>query len=178
MTHNSLLTRYSKENEVNLLEMGSRRTRTADAMRRKRREGWLQYCPLSYDQAHCIHPPFVERYAIQAFLSHVILTLSWCLSTISGHDEKSLHRYTILSFSSSKSSFWLQLGLLEIPQDSHPETEAERCLRLNQRRVARTAWVWCEPSTSRRDPRTDHVGKWTARTKLARRNRRLARSQK
>ena len=36
-------------------------------MSRKRREGWLQRCPLSYDQARCIHPPFAECYAIQAF---------------------------------------------------------------------------------------------------------------
>ena len=67
MTYNILLTRYSRENKVYLLGMGPRRTRTADAMRRKRREGWLQHCPLSYDQAHCIHPPFVECYAIQGF---------------------------------------------------------------------------------------------------------------
>ena len=39
MTHNTLLTRYSKENKVYLLGMGSRRTRTADAIRKKRREG-------------------------------------------------------------------------------------------------------------------------------------------
>ena len=67
MIHNTLLTRYSKENKVYLLGTGSRRTRTTDAMRTKRREGWLQHCPLSYDQARCIHSPFVEYYAIQAF---------------------------------------------------------------------------------------------------------------
>ena len=38
-----------------------------DAMGRQRREGWLQHCPLSYDQARCSHPPFAECYAIQAF---------------------------------------------------------------------------------------------------------------
>ena len=36
-------------------------------MRRKRWEGRLQHCPLAYDQARCMHPPFVECYAIQAF---------------------------------------------------------------------------------------------------------------
>ena len=67
MTHNTLLTRDSRENKVYLLGMGSRRTLTADAMRKKKRERWLQHCPLSYDQACCIHPPFVECYAMQAF---------------------------------------------------------------------------------------------------------------
>ena len=47
--------------------MESRRTRTVDAMARQRSEGWLQHCPLSHDQARCIHPPFAECYAIQAF---------------------------------------------------------------------------------------------------------------
>ena len=36
-------------------------------MSRQRREGWLQRCPLSHDQARCMHPPFAECYAIQAF---------------------------------------------------------------------------------------------------------------
>ena len=43
--------------------MGSQRTRSLVAMRRKRREGWLQSCPLSY----YIQPSLVEWYAIQAF---------------------------------------------------------------------------------------------------------------
>ena len=47
--------------------VGSRRTRSVVAMRRKRRKGWLQRCPLSYDQARCIHLLFVECYAVQAF---------------------------------------------------------------------------------------------------------------
>ena len=38
MTHNTLLTRYSKENKFYLLGMGSRRIRTTDAMGRKMRE--------------------------------------------------------------------------------------------------------------------------------------------
>ena len=36
-------------------------------MRKKGRKGWLQYCPLSHDQACCMHQPFVECYATQAF---------------------------------------------------------------------------------------------------------------
>ena len=36
-------------------------------MHRKRREGWIQHCPLSYNQSRCMHPPFVECYAVQAF---------------------------------------------------------------------------------------------------------------
>ena len=47
--------------------MRFQRTHTVDTMGRKRREGWLQHCPLSYDQARCIHPTFGECYAIQTF---------------------------------------------------------------------------------------------------------------
>ena len=47
--------------------VGSLDCRECDAMGRQRREGWRQHCPLSYDQAPCIHPPFTECYAIQAF---------------------------------------------------------------------------------------------------------------
>ena len=33
--------------------------------------------PFLYDQARCIHPPFVECYAVQTFsIAHLILTLS------------------------------------------------------------------------------------------------------
>ena len=69
------------------------------------------------------------------------------------HDEESLHCHTIHSFASSKSSFWLQLRLQEIPHASHAETEVKRCLRRKQRRAALAAWVRCEPSTPRRDLR-------------------------
>ena len=67
MTDNILLTRLQGENIAYLPGVGSRRTRTVDAMGRQRREGWLQRCPLSYDQVRCIHPSSVECYAIQAF---------------------------------------------------------------------------------------------------------------
>ena len=68
MTDNTQLTRFQEgKNNAYLPGMGSRRTCTVDAMVRKRREGWLQHCPLSYDQARCIHPPSAECYAIQAF---------------------------------------------------------------------------------------------------------------
>ena len=67
MTDNILLTRLQGENIAYLPGVGSRRIRTVDAMGRQRREGWLQRCPLSHDQARCIHPPSAECYAIQAF---------------------------------------------------------------------------------------------------------------
>ena len=66
MTQNILLARFQGEKSY-LPGMGSLRTCTVDAMGRQRREGWLQHCPLSYDQVRCIHPHFVECYAIQAF---------------------------------------------------------------------------------------------------------------
>ena len=71
MTHNILLTRFlgfkGERIYVYLLGVGSRRTRTVDAMDRQRKEGWLQHSPFSYDQARCTHPLFVVCYAIQAF---------------------------------------------------------------------------------------------------------------
>ena len=59
--------------------MGSRRTWTVDAMRRKRREGWLHHYPFSYDQASCIHHFLSNVKRSKRFLLHLILTLSWCL---------------------------------------------------------------------------------------------------
>ena len=64
-----------------LPRMRSRRTRTVDDMGRKRREGWLQRCSLSYDQACCIHLPLVECYAIQAFS---IASIAFCIYCILG----------------------------------------------------------------------------------------------
>ena len=58
---------YKGEKQFYLPGMGYLRTRTVDAMGRQKRGGWLQRCPLSYDQARCNHPPFAECYAIQAF---------------------------------------------------------------------------------------------------------------
>ena len=67
MTHNILITREVWVTKINSSEMGPKETQTIFAMCRKRREGWLQHCSLSYDQACCMHPPFVECYAVQAF---------------------------------------------------------------------------------------------------------------
>ena len=67
MTGNILLTRFQGEKQSYLPGMGSLRTHSVDAMGRQSREGLLQHCPLSYDQTRCIHPPFAECYAIQAF---------------------------------------------------------------------------------------------------------------
>ena len=44
--------------------MGSWRTQTIIA---RKKEGWHQHYSLSYNQARCMHPPFVECYAVQAF---------------------------------------------------------------------------------------------------------------
>ena len=79
------------------------------------------------------------------------------------HDEKSLHLHTIPSFTWSKSPFELQLGSRETPHASHPETEEERCPRRNHCRAARAAWVRCEPSTPRRDPKTGELARSSRR---------------
>ena len=39
----------------------------------------------------------------------------------------------------------------------------ERCPRRNQRRAARAAWVRCEPSTPRRDPKTGELARSSRR---------------
>ena len=74
-----------------------------------------------------------------------------------------MHRHTIPSFESSKSPFELLLGSRETPHASHPETEEEHCPQRNQRRKARAAWVRCEPSTPRRDPRTGELARSSRR---------------
>ena len=131
--------------------MGSRRIRVVDAMSTKRRKGWLQRYLLSYDQARCIHLPFVECYAIQAF------------SFASDFDPKLMpkmqNQITMRKVCIFIKSLWLLLGLQETQHASHPETEVKRCLRRNQRWAARAAWVRCEPSTSRRDPRTSELAR-------------------
>ena len=114
-------------------------------------EGWLQHCPLLYDQARCIHPPFVECYAIQAF------------SIASNLDPKLMpkEQYQITM---RKVCIIIQ-SLLSRRSNHHssyttrfsPETEAERCLQRNQRRTVRAALVRCEPSTPRRNPLTDEL---------------------
>ena len=134
--------------------MGCRRTRTVDA-----KEAILEYCPLSYDQARCIHPPFVECYAIQKFSIASDFDPKLMPKIQNHHDEKSLHRHTIPSFTSSKSPFELWLGSQETPHASHPETEEERCPLRNQRRTVRAAWVRCEPST----PRTGELARSSRR---------------
>ena len=151
MTHNILLTMF-QGGKINayLPGMEFRRTCTVDAMGRKRREGWLQHCPLSYNQARCIHPPFVECYAIQAF------------SIASDFDPKlmpKIQNQITMRKVCIQSLLSLQLGSRETPLASHPETEEERCSRRNQRRTARAARVRCEPSTHRRDPRTGELAR-------------------
>ena len=126
--------------------MRSRRTRAVDTMRRKRREGWLQHCSLSHDQACCLHPPFVECYAVQVF------------SIASNLDPKLMpkEQYQItMRKVCIDIQFWLQLGSRETPHASHSGTVAKRCPRRNQRRATRAVWVRCEPLTPRCDPRKD-----------------------
>ena len=136
MTDNILLTRLQgKKGFAYLPGVGARRTRTVDAMGRQRREGWLQRCPLSHDQARCIHRPSVEWLCDPSVFYRIWFWPSAdAESTKPDHDEKSLHRHTIPCFAWSKSPFELQLGSRETPHASHPETEEERCPRRNQRR--------------------------------------------
>ena len=67
--NNSQHTVYSgKREQTNYSpKVGSRRIRSLVAVRRKRKEGWFQWCPFSYDQACYMHPPSVECYVVQAF---------------------------------------------------------------------------------------------------------------
>ena len=110
MTQNILLTRFQGgKNNAYLPGMGSRRTRTVDAMGRQRREGWLQHCPLSYDQARWFTHLLLNVMRSKRFLSHLILTLSWCLKyKISSWWKKLASSYN--PFPSSKSPFEPLLG--------------------------------------------------------------------
>ena len=67
MIHIILLSRKERGRKLDLPGMGSRSNQTAVAMRRKRLKWWLQHYLLSYNQARCIHPTFVECYAVEAF---------------------------------------------------------------------------------------------------------------
>ena len=212
MTYNTLLTRYSKENKVYLLGMGSRKICTADAMHRKRREGWLQHCPFRTTMLTAFTHLLSNVMRSKRFLSHLILTQCRCLkNNIRSRWEKFAWSYnlfflvvqiTILAtaritkgtsggvmvskldsqtYTSEFESHWvphsfglvlnrskdlrklLQLGSRETPHASSPETVVERCLRRNQRRAARTDRVWCEPSTPRRDPRTEEFARTNRR---------------
>ena len=64
---------------------------------------------------------------------------------------------------SSKSSFNQQQGSRKTPHASHLETEAKHCLRGNQRRAARAAWVRCGLSTLWRDPKMDDLARSSRR---------------
>ena len=68
MTHSILLTRFQVgKNNAYLTKVEVRKDPYRKPDGQEEEEGWLQHCPLSYDQARCIHPPFVEYYGIQAF---------------------------------------------------------------------------------------------------------------
>ena len=132
--------------------VGSWRTRTIIDMHRKRREGWLQHCPLSYDKAHCIHPLFVKCYAVPAFSIASNLHPKLMPKV---QDQIPMRKvctpHTIPYFLSSKSPFELHPGSQETSHTRHPYTEVQHCLWCNQRRAAWAAWDWYEPSTSRHD---------------------------
>ena len=113
-------------------EVRFRRTRSIVTMCRKRREGQLQHCPLSYDQVHCLHPPSVKCYSVQAF------------SVASDFDSKLMHEEQNQIM---MRKVWMTR---ESPHTSHPETVAKHCLQ-------RAAWVRCRPSTLRRDSKMDEL---------------------
>ena len=88
------------------------------------------------------------------FLSHLILTLSWCLKyNIKSQWEK---------LASSYNSFFrvdqiIILATTRIARNTtrfSPRNGEKHCPRRNQRQAAQAVWVRCEPSTPRRDPRT------------------------
>ena len=60
-------TRYLKVLKILLTRGGVPKDPVRRCHAQEEEGGWLQRCPLSYDQARCIHPPFVECYAVQAF---------------------------------------------------------------------------------------------------------------
>ena len=140
--------------------MGTLRTRTVDAMGRQRRKDDSNIAPFLTTRLAAFTHLLLNVLRSKRFLSHLILTLSWCRKyKKKDHDEKSLHRHKIPYFASSRSPFELQLASRETPHASHPETEEERCLRRTQRRAARAVWVRCEPSTPRRNPWTGELAR-------------------
>ena len=97
------------------------------------------------------------------FLSHLNSTLSECLK------YKTRSRWE--NFASSYNPFFrvVQITIRATAWIARnttrfsPETEEERCPWRNQRRAARAAWVRCEPSTPRRDPKTGELARSSRR---------------
>ena len=97
------------------------------------------------------------------FLSHLILTLSKCLK------YKTRSRWEKFALSYNPFFRVVQITIratARIARNtnvSHPETGEERCPRRNQHRAARAAWVRCEPSPPRRDPKTGELARNSSR---------------
>ena len=66
-----------------------------------------------------------------------------------------MHRHTISSFASSSSRFWPQLGSRKTSQVSQLYMKGYYCPQHNQRWVTQAVRDRCEPSTLRRDYKTD-----------------------
>ena len=158
MTHSILLTRFQGEKPILLSRDGVPK----DPYRKRHRlaeEGRMTPTLLPFLRQGSLHSPtFCWMFCDPSIFYRIWFWLSADVeNTKPDHDEKSLHHHTIPCFAWSKSPFELQLRLRETPYASHPETEEERCLRCNQRQAARAIWVRCEPSTPRRDPKTDEL---------------------
>ena len=127
-------------------------------MHRKRREGWLQRCPLSYDQARCVHPPSVECFAIQAF--SIVFDFGPKLMP-KVQNQTTIRKVCIVIqpvlITSFKSLFYLQRGSRETLHASRLETRVKCCPRRNQRRAAQAVWVRCEPSNLQHNSKTDEL---------------------
>ena len=125
--------------------MGPWKTGSVVAMRKKRRNGWLQRCQLSYDQARCMHPPSIKYYVIQAF------------SITSDFDPKLMLKEQN-QITMRKVCIVMQNFLLCRPNHHyHLETVVKRCSRRNQWWASRAALVRCGPSIFRHDPRKDEL---------------------
>ena len=99
----------------------------------------------------------------KCLLSHLILTLIWCLK------YKTRSRWE--KFASSNNPFFrvVQITIRATARiarnttRSHPETVEECCRRRNQCWAAWAAWVRCKPSTPQCDPRTDELARSSRR---------------
>ena len=144
MTHSILLTRFQGEKTILLTRDGVPK----DPYRRR-------HGPAEEGRMTTTLPPFLRPGSLHSptfcwmlcdpsvFYSIWFSSSADAENTKPDHDEKNLHRHTIPCFASSKWPFGLQLRSRETPYASHPETEEQRCLRLNQRRAAQAVWVRC-----------------------------------
>ena len=91
------------------------------------------------------------------FLWHLILTLSWCQkNNIWSRWEKFASSYNPF-FRVAQITILATTSIVRNTIRFSPWNGGRRYLRRNQRLAARAALVRCEPSTPRRDPRTDEL---------------------